>query len=380
MKVYIDDMLVKSQQAGDHIQHLSNTFQILRKFNMKLNPEKCAFGVASGKFLVFLVSNCGIEVNPKQIKAIEEIPDTLTSKKEDQFEWSEECQQTLKNLKVYLSNPSLLAKPKDGEKPLNNLVVSEVAVSVVLAREDQVTAYPLCNILHKHELLGRLDKWVIELSEYDITYQPRTAIKSQVLADFVADFSQGIQLEAKKELQVFNGSNPGTWTLFIDGSSNVKGACLGIVFVPPTGETIRQAIKCYHITNNEAEYEAVIAAREARMQQYLKKARDLVRQFQTWKVVQIPREENAEADALANLASVAEITNDENASVIHLFHSVLDQDKNEYGILPEDKKKAQALRKKAAQCCLKQGNLYRKMFGGPLARCLRPSQTEYMMR
>nr|XP_009778038.1 PREDICTED: uncharacterized protein LOC104227491 [Nicotiana sylvestris] len=63
------------------------------------------------------------------------------------------------------------------------------------------------------------------------------------------------------------------------------------------------------------------------MQQYLEKARDLVRKFQTWKVVQIPREENTEADALANLASPAEVTNDENASI--KFHSVPDQDKNE---------------------------------------------------
>ncbi|XP_070035709.1 uncharacterized protein [Nicotiana tomentosiformis] len=70
-------------------------------------------------------------------------------------------------------------------------------------------------------------------------------------------------------------------------------------------------------------------AREARMQQYLEKARELIRQFQSWKIVQIPKEENAEADALANLVSVAEITNAENSIVIHLFHSVLDQDKNE---------------------------------------------------
>nr|XP_033516443.1 uncharacterized protein LOC117280807 [Nicotiana tomentosiformis] len=84
MKVYIDDMLVKSTQEDDHFQDLSTTFEILRRYNMKLNPEKCAFGVASGKFLGFLVSNRGIEVNPAQIKAIEEIPDILTIKKEVQ--------------------------------------------------------------------------------------------------------------------------------------------------------------------------------------------------------------------------------------------------------------------------------------------------------
>nr|XP_009785655.1 PREDICTED: uncharacterized protein LOC104233891 [Nicotiana sylvestris] len=222
------------------------------------------------------------------------IPKMKPLKKQNQFEWSEECQQALKNLKSYLSNPPLLAKPKDGEKLLVYLAVSEVAVSAVLVRE-------------------------------------------------------------------------------------VQG--LGIVLVPPTSETIRQAIKYYPITNNEVEYEAVIVgleltlelgieqgtytAREARMQQYLKKAWDLVRQFQTWKVMQIPREENAKVDTLANLASAAEVTNEENASD---------------GILLEDKKKAQALCNKTARYCLKQGNLYLKMFYGPLARCLGPSQIEYVMR
>ncbi|XP_070009715.1 uncharacterized protein [Nicotiana sylvestris] len=140
-------------------------------------------------------------------------------------------------------------------------------------------------------------------------------------------------------------------------------------------------------------------ATEARMQQYLENVRDLVRQFQTWKVMQISRDENVEADALANITSAADVASNENASVIHLFHSMLDPDKNEvnfnnltwnwrneivaflqYGIVPEDKKKAHTLRKKTARYCLKQGNLYRKMFGGPLARCLGPSQTEYVMR
>nr|XP_016496214.1 PREDICTED: uncharacterized protein LOC107815202 [Nicotiana tabacum] len=386
---------------------------------------------ASGKFLGFLVSNRGIEVNPSQIKAIEEIPDILTNKKEvqrltgriaalgrfisksskkcfkffsalkkqDHFELNEDCQQALKDLKAYLSNPHLLAKPKEGEKLLIYLAVSEIAVSAILVREEQDTE------------TRKVSKMVIELSEYEIIYQPRTAIKSQVLADFVADFSQGMHLEAGKELQVFNGANPGTCVLFTDGSSNVKGAGLGIVLIPPIGETIRQAIKCHPVTNNEAEYEAVIAglelarelgitqiviksdsqlvvnqmlgtytAREARMQEYLEKVRELIRKFQTWKVMQIPREENTEADALANLASAADIAKDANASVIHLFHSVLEPDKNEYGTVPDNKTKAHALRKKAARYYLHQGNLYRKMFGGPLARCLGPSQTEYIMR
>ena len=56
MEVYIDDMLVKSITAELHIAHMSEAFQILKKYNMKLNPAKCAFGVSVGKFLGFIVN------------------------------------------------------------------------------------------------------------------------------------------------------------------------------------------------------------------------------------------------------------------------------------------------------------------------------------
>nr|XP_016494367.1 PREDICTED: uncharacterized protein K02A2.6-like [Nicotiana tabacum] len=82
MEVYIDDMLVKSTKKEDHIGHLKEAFEILRQYGMKLNPEKCAFSVTSGKFLGFLVSQSCIEVNPDQIRAIEGIPEVLTSKKQ----------------------------------------------------------------------------------------------------------------------------------------------------------------------------------------------------------------------------------------------------------------------------------------------------------
>ena len=63
MEVYIDDMLVKSTTAELHIAHLSEAFQILRNYNMKLNPAKCAFGVSAGKFLGFIVNHRGIEAS-----------------------------------------------------------------------------------------------------------------------------------------------------------------------------------------------------------------------------------------------------------------------------------------------------------------------------
>ena len=73
VEVYVDDMLVKSLDEGKHLDDLQETFNTLRRYNMKLNPSKCAFGVASGKFLGFMVSHRGIEVNPKKIEAILDI-------------------------------------------------------------------------------------------------------------------------------------------------------------------------------------------------------------------------------------------------------------------------------------------------------------------
>ena len=67
VQVNVDDMLVKSIQEDDHLSNLQETFETLRSYNMKLNPRKCAFGVTAGKFLGFMVSQRGIEVNLEKI-------------------------------------------------------------------------------------------------------------------------------------------------------------------------------------------------------------------------------------------------------------------------------------------------------------------------
>ena len=70
VEVYINDMLVKSKERPDHTRHLQETFELLRRHSMKLNPLKCVFGVSSGKFLGFMVTQREIEANPIQLKAI----------------------------------------------------------------------------------------------------------------------------------------------------------------------------------------------------------------------------------------------------------------------------------------------------------------------
>ena len=70
VEVYVDDMLVKSQDEEIHLDDLQETFDTLRQYSMKLNPSKCAFGVSSRKFMGFMVSHRGIKTNPDKIQAI----------------------------------------------------------------------------------------------------------------------------------------------------------------------------------------------------------------------------------------------------------------------------------------------------------------------
>ena len=70
IEVYIDDMLVKSLVASDYIKNLEQAFEVLKKYNMNLNPAKCSFGITSGKFLGYLVTKRGIEANPDQIRSV----------------------------------------------------------------------------------------------------------------------------------------------------------------------------------------------------------------------------------------------------------------------------------------------------------------------
>ena len=80
MEVYVDEMLVKSVQHTDHLQHLDKAFNLLRQYKVKLNPEKCTFEVTSKKFLGFLVTQQGIEADPNQISAILEMKSPICVK------------------------------------------------------------------------------------------------------------------------------------------------------------------------------------------------------------------------------------------------------------------------------------------------------------
>ncbi|KAL0715986.1 hypothetical protein Bca4012_065308 [Brassica carinata] len=174
MEVYIDDMLVKSLDEHDHVTHLEECFARLNQHNMKLNPAKCRFAVASGEFLGYLVTYRGIEANPKQIDALIQmasprterevqrltgrvaalnrfisrstdkcLPFYETLKGNKKFEWSEQCEKAFQQLKHYLATPPVLVKPVEGEPLFLYIAVSATAVSGVLIREERGEQKPL---------------------------------------------------------------------------------------------------------------------------------------------------------------------------------------------------------------------------------------------
>ncbi|CAA0839165.1 Unknown protein, partial [Striga hermonthica] len=167
MEVYVDDMLVKSRRADDHVGDLKETFETLRRYKMKLNPAKCKFGVKSGKFLGYMVTERGIEVNPEKVRAVLEMqpPKTIkevqiltgrlaglsrfiaraaersfpffrTLRKGARFEWSPQAQEAFDKMKEFLASLPLLTKPDPTDVLILYLSVGEVAISSVLLKED----------------------------------------------------------------------------------------------------------------------------------------------------------------------------------------------------------------------------------------------------
>ena len=172
MEVYVDDMLVKSKEEQAHLDDLRETFTTLKQYQMKLNPGKCVFRVASGKFLGFMVSQKGIEANPKKVQAIINMASPKTVKEvqkltgriatlnrfisratdkclpffktlKQAFAWTDECEAAFQELKRYLSNPPLLSPSKEGESLQLYLAVSATAVSATLIREEGKKQLPV---------------------------------------------------------------------------------------------------------------------------------------------------------------------------------------------------------------------------------------------
>ncbi|VFR01431.1 unnamed protein product [Cuscuta campestris] len=188
-----------------------------------------------------------------------------------------------------------------------------------------------CKVLRNSTSSGRMVKWAMMLTQFNIEYRPRSAIKGHALADFLVEMT-GLtpNLPVNKPTEQW-------WEMVVDGASGPRGYGGGIVFTTPEGFKIYHAIVFnFKLTNNEAEYEALagglrlaqalkisrvsiksdsslivgqvtgnMEAREGRMAQYKDLVLALLRGFEEFKIAQIPRAENADADLLSKLTQYA---------------------------------------------------------------------------
>uniref|UniRef100_A0A2N9IKR9 Reverse transcriptase domain-containing protein n=1 Tax=Fagus sylvatica TaxID=28930 RepID=A0A2N9IKR9_FAGSY len=210
--------------------------------------------------------------------------------KKRKFLWDQDCSAAFERIKAYLSSPPCLSIPCSGEPLFLYLAVSEHAVSAVLVRETNegqrpvffvsktmdetesrylplekaalaliqaakklphyfqastvtiLTDLPLKMLMHSSDFSGRITRWGVHLGSLGVEYKPRTSIKGQVLADFVAEF-QG-KRESSEPTYIPSPCAIGDaseWKLFVDGASNMKGAGAGAVLVSPEGLTLEQA-------------------------------------------------------------------------------------------------------------------------------------------
>ena len=113
--------------------------------------------------------------------------------------------------------------------------------------------HPLKKAMNRLEVAGRLIQWVVELSEFDIRYQPRHAIKAQALADFIAEFTPSHnEIEDSKR-----------WVVHVDGSSTRHVSGIGVVLQSPEGNKLEHKVCLqYQTTINEVEYEALLKGLE----------------------------------------------------------------------------------------------------------------------
>ncbi|GJT40050.1 reverse transcriptase domain-containing protein [Tanacetum coccineum] len=300
--------------------------------------------------------------------------------KKSDFRWTPEAEQAFKQLKQHISELPMLVAPRPKEELIMYLSASQGAVGAVMMTERDsihtlvyfvsralqgpelnytpmeklvlalvfaakrlrryfqahpiavIMDQPIRQVMSRPKVVGRLQKWSIMLGEQNITYRPRTSVKGQILADFLVDKPEEASTDmSKKEAP----QEP--WTLFTDGSSCIDGLGAGLILTSPEGAEFTYALRLqFTASNNEAEYEALLAglriaaqmrvrnirvsvdsrlvanqvlgtyiAKEENMIKYLEKVKSLVSGFASFSISQVPRSHNKKADALSKIASTS---------------------------------------------------------------------------
>nr|XP_025677746.1 uncharacterized protein LOC112777556 [Arachis hypogaea] len=439
---------------------------------VEANPEKCraVLEMASPKNLKDIQKLTGKLTALSRFlgaSAQKAIPFFKLMKKGTPFKWETECEEAFQHFKKTLSEPPILAKPQAGETLYLYLSITEEALAAALVREDEkkeqkpvyfiskvlqdaetrysrleklafalltasrrlrqyFQAHPVTvrtdqtvkQVLQKPDLAGRMLAWSIELSQFQIRFEPRNAIKAQALTDFIAEMTPATL-------------TPEPWKLHVDGSSNSTHGGAGIILENQNGITIEQSVRYeFPVSNNQAEYEALLAGltlarevgvntlevntdsqvvssqingsyqtRDPLLQQYLTKVNELKEGFESIIIRHIPREQNTRADLLSKLAStkpghgnrslIQEVVRSPSVSTAINSHLTISSQGSwtypilQYlldGTLLPDLKEGKRIKREAAKYTIIAGQLYKRGFSQPLLKCVEPGDTEYILR
>ncbi|XP_022856134.1 uncharacterized protein LOC111377293 [Olea europaea var. sylvestris] len=283
-----------------------------------------------------------------------------------------------------------------------------------------MTDQPIKQILHRPKTSGRLLKWAIELSEFDIEFKPRTAIKAQALADFIVELTTPPEHPPGKQVD---------WRIFVDGSSNDEGSGARIIMIGPNEEELEYSLHFeFPATNNKVEYEAVIRglglaarfwvtsveicsdsqliirqvtgefeAKDEKIAAYLMEVKNLQKGFTKFKITKVPRKDNERPNALAKLASAnlrrlphtASVQILRQPSIQHVI-DVMNVENEESWIdplfkyltknkLPEDALTARRLKVWAASFAIIDGLFYKRGFTMPYLKRLRSTEAQVVL-
>ncbi|XP_075652789.1 uncharacterized protein LOC142623281 [Castanea sativa] len=343
------------------------------------------------------------------------------------FEWTDECQKAFEELFLYLAvsrtavSAALVREKDKVQRPVyfisralrgeeeRYLQIEKLAFALVTAERklkpyfqahtiNVLTDKPLQKAMSSPEAGGWMALWVIELSEFDIQYQIRTAVKGQIVDDFIVEFTF-TEDQGAEEAPV--------WSIHMDRSSNKHAGGAGVVLHTPEGDKIECMIRLdFSTTNNEAEYEALIAgldlaiAAGAKSMVVFSDSQIVTSQVNgsyECKNERMKREENQDADQLAiaasaelmivpdqvlsfvQLSSLIDSTGVQEVSSEHFWMNPIVAYRKD-GKLPNDKEAARKLKVKAAQFVLIKNILYKRGFSRPYLRCLTSEESNYVMR
>ncbi|XP_015158987.1 uncharacterized protein [Solanum tuberosum] len=382
IECYVDDLVAKLIKRVDHLKDLRMVFELLRRYQLRMNPLKCTFRVTSGKFLGFIVRHRGIEIDQARVDAISKMPDPQNIHE-------------LKTMPLKVSNkPPVLATPIPG-KPLILYIAAQESCDLALVFSIQKMkhyfrahvvhlisrANPIKFVMSKPVLSDRLARWYLQFQQFEIVYILQKVVKGQALADFLVDHPIPDDWELIDDLPdedaMSNEIQP-PWKMYFNGAAHRGRAGADIVF----------------ITSQEEIYEV----KKPKLRHYHDYAQRLIGWLRDVTLQHVRRTENKKTDALASLASTLTLSdqmqvticqrwivpppNEEEYIENELEHLVaiseaVKEDWRQpiidymcYGILLENLRRRTHIRRSAPPFFYYKDTLYKRSFEGILLRCL----------